>query len=203
MDSKYEIQVFEAKKMQQLKYHEMINYFCDKFNYNSYLELGLRNPNDTFNYIRCEHKVSVDINPNCNPMYCMSTDEYFANLDKDVKFDIIFIDACHDKNFVHRDFKNSFKHLNEHGTIIMDDINPTSEYLLEQEWCGDAWEVFFELGKRSDLHIGTIMPSFTGFVRRGSQVPHNLVLHSSYLFLDENREQITKPIDFNKLDDIF
>jgi hypothetical protein len=203
MDSIYEIQIFEAKKMQQLKYHDIINYFCDKFNYDSYLELGLRNANDTFNNVRCKSKFSVDINVNCNPTYCMTTDDYFLHLDKNVKFDIIFIDACHEKSHVKRDFDNSINHLSQNGTIIMDDINPTSEHLLDQSWCGNAWEVFFELGKRSDLQIGTIMPSFTGFVRRGLQTPHNLILESSYSFLEKHRDVITRPILFDKLNSIF
>ncbi len=199
----YEIQVTEALKMQQLKYHEMLNYFCDKYQYSTYLELGLRNANDTFNHVRCSTKVSVDINPNCNPTYCMSTDNYFASLDENVKFDLIFIDACHEKSFVQRDFNNSIKHLKDNGTILMDDINPTSEYLLDQNWCGNAWEVFFELGKRSDLHIGTIMPSFTGFVRKGTQIPHTLVLESTYSFLNAHRDTITRPIEFENLNLIF
>ena len=203
MDNIYNIQVTEARKMQEIKYHDMINYFCNKFNYNDYLELGLRNVNDTFNNVKCINKISVDINKNCNPIYCMSTDDFFTNLDSDTKFDIIFIDASHEKSQVMRDFNNSFNHLRDNGTIIMDDINPTSEYLLDQDWCGNAWEVFFELGKRSDLLIGTIMPSFTGFVRRGTQTPHNLILESTYSFLDNHRDLITKPIQFTKLNSIF
>lgn len=203
MNDIYELQIAEATKMQQLPYHKMINYFCDKFKYTSYLELGLRNANDTFNNIKCDNKISVDINPNCGPTYCMTTDDFFSSLDDNIKFDIIFIDACHNKEYVKRDFDNSIKHLSENGTIIMDDINPTSEHLIDQNWCGDAWEVFFELGKRSDLYIRTIMPSFTGFVRKGTQVPHDLTLESSYSFLDSHREIITRPIDFDKLDSIF
>ena len=34
MDNIYNIQVTEARKMQEIKYHDMINYFCNKFNYN-------------------------------------------------------------------------------------------------------------------------------------------------------------------------
>ncbi len=184
----------------QVKYHEIINYFCNRFKYNTYLELGLRNANDTFANVNCSHKVSVDINPSCGPTYCMTTDEYFSKLEDNVKFDIIFIDACHEESFVRRDFNNSMKHLSENGTIVMDDINPTQEFLLGQEWCGTAWEVFFDLGKRSDLQIGTVIPSFTGFVRRGTQIPHNLVFDNSYSFLDLNRDVITRPVEFANLD---
>lgn len=184
----------------QVKYHEIINYFCDRFRYNSYLELGLRNANDTFNNVRCNYKISVDINPDCRPTYCMTTDDFFASLDANTKFDIIFIDACHEKSFVQRDFDNAMNHLNDNGTIIMDDINPTQEFLLGQEWCGTAWEVFFNLGKRSDLQIGTVIPSFTGFVRVGSQIPHTLELEPTFEFLDANREVITRPIHYSDLD---
>jgi hypothetical protein len=186
----------------QVKYHEIINYFCDKFKYSSYLELGLRNAEDTFNKVRCNYKTSVDINPSCRPTYCMTTDVFFNTLDESVKYDLIFIDACHEKSFVQRDFDNAMKHLNENGTIVMDDINPTQEFLLGQEWCGTAWEVFFDLGKRSDLQIGTVIPSFTGFVRRGTQIPHTLVIEPTFAFLDANRSIITRPVLFEELDNI-
>jgi hypothetical protein len=187
----------------QIKYHEIINFFCNKFNYKSYLELGLRNADDTFNRVLCEHKQSVDINPACRPTFCMSTDDYFSQLSEDVKFDIIFIDAYHERSFVERDFNNSMKHLANNGTIIMDDINPTHEFLLGQEWCGTAWEYFYELGKRTDLQIGTVIPSFTGFVRRGKQVPHQLTaLVPTFDFLETNRTAITRPVNFEDLDTV-
>lgn len=188
----------------QIKYHEIINFFCDYFNYKTYLELGLRNADDTFNNIRCKTKVSVDINPKCHPTYCMTTDEYFSNLTESDKFDIIFIDACHEKAFVKRDVINSLKHLASNGTIVIDDINPTEEYLLNPNWCGDGWEIFFELGKREDLQIRTVIPSFTGFIRRGKQIPHTLgQIESSFQFLQANRDIITRPIQFTELINIF
>lgn len=183
----------------QVTYSEIINLFCDKFNYKSYLELGLRDPNNTFNKIRCIEKISVDINPNCGPTFCMTTDEFFSKLDKDKKFDLIFIDASHYADNVRKDFENSLSHLNENGTIVMDDINPTQEFLLDHNWCGTAWEVFFELGKRKDLYIRTVVPSFTGFVRKGNQVTHNLSIERTFDFLEKNREVITKPITIEEL----
>ena len=119
-----------------MKHHELINFFISKFNYNSYLELGLRDVNNTFNNVNCILKESVDINNICNPTHHMSTDTFFINNIK--KWDIIFIDADHDKNQVLTDFNNAYKYLSNNGTIIMDDVNPLEEFLLHPNYCNNA-----------------------------------------------------------------
>lgn len=184
----------------QVPYHEIINLFCDHFKYKTYLELGLRSRENTFDKVNCPTKTSVDINPSCGPTFSMSTDNFFdLILPPSVRYDIIFIDANHDAEFVRRDFENALRVLSHNGTIIMDDINPTQEFLLKPEWCGTAWEVFCELGNREDLYMRTVVPSFTGFVRRGKQIPHNLKLEKTFQFLETNRNEITKPITLDEL----
>jgi len=187
----------------QIHYREIINFFINKFNYQSYLELGVRDANNTFNHIICNSKEGVDCNPTSNPTYCMYTDEFFDTVGKDKTWDIIFIDASHEKNQVLRDFENSLKRLNSNGTIIMDDINPTDPYLLDPTFCDNAWEAFAELGKRSDLEIHAVIPSFSGFVRRGKQKPHSLDIQSTYEFLNSNRDEITRPITWEQLISLF
>jgi hypothetical protein len=59
----------------------------------SYLELGVRD-NINFDKINAQTKMSVDINGDA--MFNGTTDEYFASLTPDTKFNIVFIDACHD-----------------------------------------------------------------------------------------------------------
>ena len=187
----------------QIHYRDIINFFIDKFKYTRYLELGVRDANNTFNHINCSNKIGVDCNPNSNPTYCMYTDEFFETVGKDMKWDIIFIDASHEKHPVMRDFENSISRLNENGTIIMDDINPTAEYLLNPIYCDNAWEVFAELRKRSDLQMHSIVPSFSGFVRRGRQIPHNLDVQSTYSFLEEHRDELLLPITWDELVKMF
>jgi hypothetical protein len=172
-------------------YHPIINFFIKKYNHKSYLELGVRDKTNTFNYIECETKEGVDIDSNCEPDYLMTTDEFFNSIPKDKKWDLIFIDADHEKTQVMKDFENSLLHLSENGTIIMDDINPFTEELLQPQYCNNAWEVFATLRKeRPDLEMFAIKTSFCGVVRRGSQETHNLEIESSFSFLNENRHKL-------------
>ena len=76
----------------------------------TYLELGVFK-NKNFNTIKCKEKFSVDVNGNA--MFTGTTDDFFSQLKSDKKFDIIFIDANHDYDFVLRDFNNAIKHCNK------------------------------------------------------------------------------------------
>lgn len=178
----------------QVPYREIIEFFVNRFNYQSYLELGVRDSDNTFNHIKCNFKEGVDINPGCSPTHCMTTDDFFATVGNEKTWDIIFIDASHERDQVLRDFKNSLTRLNKNGTIIMDDINPDEPFLLSPTYCDNAWEAFAELGKNPDLEMHAIIPSYAGYVRRGVQTPHSLQIESSYDFLESNRTVITQPM---------
>jgi hypothetical protein len=183
--------IFKITKftMINLPYYPIINFYIKKYNYTSYLELGVRDKTNTYNLIECSEKNGVDINPNCFPDYLMTTDDFFNTISKDKKWDIIFIDADHEKEQVMKDLLNSLNHLNENGTIIMDDINPFTEELTNPLFCHNAWEVFATLRKnRDDLEMYGIESSFCGIVRRGKQITHNLEIESNFKFLNENRQ---------------
>ena len=51
----------------------------------------------------------------------MTSDDYFAQLGDDVKFDMVFIDGCRYPGFLLRDTENSLKHLSKFGTLIYHD----------------------------------------------------------------------------------
>lgn len=182
-----------------LHYKEIINYFVNKYGYKSYLELGLRDINNTFVHVNCVEKESVDINAYCGATHIMTTDQFFETVGKEKTWDIIFIDADHEKTQVLKDFENSLERLNPNGTIIMDDINPTEDWLLTPQFCHNAWEAFAELSKRKDIEIHAVTPSFAGFVRRGKQKPHSLEIESSFSFLNINRTKLVRPITFEEL----
>ena len=103
--------IFKITKftMINLPYYPIINFYIKKYNYTSYLELGVRDKTNTYNLIECSEKNGVDINPNCFPDYLMTTDDFFNTISKDKKWDIIFIDADHEKEQVMKDLLNSFK----------------------------------------------------------------------------------------------
>lgn len=101
---------------------DVINYYINKRNYQSYLEIGVLD-GVSFNKINIENKIGVDPYPKCNfPEIIKTTsDKFFEEISDDLKFDIIFIDGDHTYEQVIKDIYNSIKHLNDNGIIIMHD----------------------------------------------------------------------------------
>jgi len=139
---------------------EIINYFIEKNNYKSYLEIGVKSGKN-FNQINIENKTGVDIDkntlnfvPDC---LIMSSDKFFK-INKQ-KFDIIFIDGLHESTQVKKDIENSLKILNINGVIICHDMLPPDEAhqiipRQQKEWTGDCWKAWVQLRSlRSDLKM--------------------------------------------------
>lgn len=101
-----------------------------------YLELGVGN-NENFTAVRCKAKVSVDTSHRAT--WRGTTDQYFAQLDAGEKFNIIFIDACHDQDFVLRDFNNAVEHATD--WIIMHDMIPPTEEWTKKSRCSDCYKL--------------------------------------------------------------
>lgn len=146
---------------------EIIQYLIDKYDYQSYLEIGLDNPNNNYLQINCKYKESVDpyysdwgvdanayMDDNVKNFikeniltYCMTSDEMFAQMPEDKKYDIIFIDGYHNEEQVDKDIINSLKHLNEGGRIVVHDCLPENEFQGSEEvpsqcitWMGTVWK---------------------------------------------------------------
>ena len=146
-------------------YHrkEIISHWARSIKATKYLELGLHDINEVFNHIPCSIKHSVDINDQFAD-YTMSTDDFFynlksrkLNLDKDYKWDVIFIDANHLANFVKNDLINSLNHLSEDGIIFLHDVLPPNYKMqLEYGGCQTAWKIIpYILKYHPELHICT------------------------------------------------
>jgi hypothetical protein len=125
---------------------ELINDLIRDLGYRSYLELGV-DSGTTWNQIFCDIKVGVDNNPGVQIPFVLisTTDSYFASLNKDVEFDLIYIDAYHEKNQVKKDFFNSLSHLKSGGIIIMHDINPPNKSGITQAAHGDCFAFWCQL----------------------------------------------------------
>lgn len=149
---------------------DVIQLIIDKINAQSYLEIGFRE-DANFKNITCPLKESVDIEE-CGATYTMSSDEFFEQNTQ--LFDVIFIDGDHTKEQVLKDIENSLNHLSDKGVILTHDTCPNESFLIEPEYCYNAWEAFDYLRRTNpNLYMSSIIPiedhSGIGIIKRGSQ----------------------------------
>jgi hypothetical protein len=131
---------------------ELLNLLIDRYQYISYLELGV-DKGENFADIKLTDKVGVDIRRPAT--FMMSTDEYFRTCDR--KFDLIFIDADHEAEQAYRDFENSLQHLNDNGCIVFHDCLPQEEIhqlrrRQSNQWTGNVWKAFIRVRQRADVN---------------------------------------------------
>lgn len=132
---------------------ETINYIIQKKGFKSYLEIGTQY-GWNYDLINIELKECCDVDDTYHEMtYVMSSDEMFAKMPLDKKYDIIFIDGLHNELYVHRDIINSLKHLNPGGIICVHDVLPQKFYTstekiipeIDGTWNGDVWKAIVNL----------------------------------------------------------
>ena len=68
-----------------------------------------------------------------------TTDDFFASLDEDVVFDMIFIDAYHSHEASLKDFINSSKHIIDDGFIFLHDTYPCEKKLTDPYFLNDCY----------------------------------------------------------------
>lgn len=157
-----------------MKRYDIIQHFIDKYNFQSYLEIGYLN-GECFDKIECPGKLSID--PNGQAMFIGTSDEFFeTNIEK---WDLVFLDALHIYPQVLKDLNNILKCLNKNGIIVVHDILPKIE---DQQlpkninagipWTGDTWCAFADLRcSRNDLIMYTIDTDWgCGVIKYGSQI---------------------------------
>jgi Methyltransferase domain len=188
----------------------------DRFSSARYLEIGVHT-GVLFLHVRAHSKHGVDPDPHvprwkwlAHPNSVMrgrlvtrTSDEFFASLDADAQFDVVFVDGLHLYEQSLRDIENSLAHLSDTGVVLVHDCNPTSaeaaarvpDPRAQGPWCGDVWKAIAQLrATRSDLFVETIDDDFgVGVVRRGANPmattpfdPEDL----SYADLNANRAQL-------------
>jgi hypothetical protein len=114
----------------------------------SYLELGV-NDNINFYQIKCKDKFSVDMNGQA--MFTGTTDKFFEEFSKNKKFDIIFIDANHNYDYVLRDFNNSIDHASK--WILIHDMIPPSVKFTRPELCSDSFKILYYMLTETNFNI--------------------------------------------------
>jgi hypothetical protein len=187
-----------------MKRTDIINHLIKKNDYKRYLEIGVRNPDENLNKIIVEHKDGVDPAGNCN--YPIPSDDFFNQLDGDVKYDIIFIDGLHLDYQVERDITNSLKHLNEGGTIVMHDCSPikeehqVEEYVVGKTWNGTTWKAYVKF-RMTDENLSMCVVDTdhgVGIITKGKQTLYPTSDVLDFKLLDENRKDILNLITTEK-----
>jgi hypothetical protein len=179
-----------------MKRTDIINHLIKKNNYKRYLEIGVRDPESNLNLIDIEHKDGVDPAGRCN--YPVTSDDFFEQLDKNVTYDIIFIDGLHLDYQVEKDITNSLKHLSEGGTIVMHDCSPikeehqVEEYVVGTTWNGTTWKAYVKF-RMTDENLTMFVVDTdhgVGVITKGKQTlyPKSDIL--DFKLLDKNRKEI-------------
>jgi len=140
---------------------DIINSLIKKHNYKTYLEIGVRNPEDCLNHINCDLKHGVDpgIEGSYPVTFNMTSDEFFK-INKST-YDIIFIDGLHIDEQVERDIINSLSILNKNGSIILHDCNPPQIFHAREDyadhstpakwdWNGTVWKAIVKVRSEID-----------------------------------------------------
>lgn len=143
---------------------DIINFLIQKFNFKNYLEIGVQYPQSNFDKIEIESKTGVEPYPITelhDTIIKATSDEFFAELKDNEKWDIIFIDGLHTREQCLADILNSLKHLSPNGTILVHDCLPTAEYQTThedngREWTGDVWKSIVDIKAKDGLDVSTI-----------------------------------------------
>lgn len=124
-----------------------------------YLELGHYN-GANFKGVNAGLKESVDTHPGpdpgCPPTHLMTTDAFFAQLDPATRYDVVYIDACHEFRQMNTDFNHAVAHLNARGLIFVHDLVPPSEKFVQPQFCGDSYKFLWHVIEQNALEFYTL-----------------------------------------------
>ena len=195
---------------------DLINYLIDKYNLNNYLEIGVRNPNSNFNKIKIKNKTAVDPDPliKQNNIFVGTSDVFFNQLDRNIEYDIIFIDGLHLEHQVDKDIINSLKHLKKNGFILLHDCNPPTEFHQRDNyevngkfpsWNGTTWRSLAKLRmSREDLKINVVDTDWgVGIITINKEQKLFKKQDINYSLLEKNRVQLLNLISVDNFKSIY
>jgi predicted O-methyltransferase YrrM len=137
----------------------------------SYLEIGVMYGETFIEAAKLvKRAVGVDTRnrlPSGYEFYEMPSDEFFKRFND--KIDVIFIDGDHRFEQAKKDFENSMKILNEGGTIILHDTDPSEAVRFAPTSCADSYKLVDHIhDNHPELDILTFPVSVMGIsvVRR-------------------------------------
>jgi len=138
-----------------------------------YVELGIYHC-ALFNRIipYAEELIGVDINPDAGRYMQISSKTRFINsttqdfikyLESEaLMIDMLFIDADHAREAVMNDFKAYLPFVAPHGLILLHDVHPGNEQLIQPAWCGNAYLAAEELSRHTDEYEMMTIPVSPG-----------------------------------------
>jgi SAM-dependent methyltransferase len=174
-----------------------------------YLEIGVQRGQCGSKIKAASEKWGVDPAPawqaraKYSRFFTATSDDFFASLGSEEKFDVIFIDGLHHAEQTLRDTEHALEHLAPGGTIVLHDCNPLNELAqrVPREvgiWNGDCWKAMVQLRQRADVQAFTIATDHgLGIVRPGTNptplrgVPGAL----TYADLERDRQRLLGLID--------
>jgi len=197
---------------------DIINHLIKENNYKSYLEIGYYK-GWSFYKVKCEWKDAVDPNPCMVPeeqdaiygqifratggdeeysfIHKMTSDNFFAKISDNVKYDIIFIDGLHESSQVDKDIQNTLKHLSVGGTIVMHDCNPSTEEMATTgvpatgEWCGDVYKSFINFTTGGKCNYYVVDTDYgVGVIKDYVGLPQSAKLDYNWDNFDKNRKEL-------------
>lgn len=192
---------------------EIINILFKQYNFQSYLEIGVRVPAENFDKINAKIKESVDPNPMGVCTYITTSDDFFENYASDKMYDVIFVDGMHTAEQSYKDVKNAINHLNDGGFIVMHDCNPPTEYHIRSyeeylktggQWNGTVFRGFIQLKNELSNWSCFVIDEDWGcailtkrkiFENKHSNYNSNNISWNEF---DVNRKEILQLITFNK-----
>lgn len=153
----------------------MFNEIARRKGYTSYLEIGVDDPDNTFNKVEVPSKWAVDPymdDTGCHVwndknvqqlrdrikgnFFMRTSDEFFSYMKNiRIQWDMIFIDGLHYQEQVLKDIDNALRHLSPGGIILIDDCYPQNPYHIKtppdrgQPWMGTVYRAmatWIELG---------------------------------------------------------
>jgi hypothetical protein len=189
----------------------------------TYMEIGVRNPDDNYAHIQSKVKYSVDpgLEFKSNPVdFKVTSDAFFEQLDKgeilstDIRFDVIFIDGLHTAEQVNKDIENSMKYLKEDGFLVLHDCNPLTEWHAREDyaythspasWCwnGTVWKAYLNWRSKDNIQSCCIDTDWgVGILSKvhplGKSKKNDNVFYE-YASLSANRKEQLNLISFDEL----
>jgi hypothetical protein len=192
-----------------------------------YLEIGVRNPSDNYDFIKADTKYSVDpgIEFKENPVdFALTSDDFFKKLSaneilsNDIKFDVIFIDGLHLAEQVDKDIYNALKYIKSNGFVVLHDCNPPTEWHARESyefhntpalefWNGTTWKAFLKSRSNPAINSCCIDSDWgIGILSKGYQIGKNIELTNPFFefkLLENNRKEYLNLIDFDSFKKIF